>query len=241
LLQGIDLIVHCASIHPWKKYTDQQYVDANIKGTWVLYATAAEVGIKKVLLTSSIAANAMGGVPMADWPIDEAVHYTPRDIYSFTKFCQEENARSLAVRQQVRTFALRPPAFMPADELQSVFRRTGCFTLVDDIASAHVAAVRVMADEARLAKLGWFEAFYITNDLPYTRADVALLNGAPNPRPLVQKYWPEAYEWLVAHGYEGAWLPAIYDNSKAKRLLGWQPVHNFPEAYRAYRARHPGA
>lgn len=32
-LTGVDIIVHCASIHPWKSYTDQQYIDLNIKGT----------------------------------------------------------------------------------------------------------------------------------------------------------------------------------------------------------------
>jgi hypothetical protein len=46
---------------------------------------------------------------------------------------------------------------------------------------------------------------------------------------------------MVARGYEGGWLPAFYDNAKAKRILGWQPAHNFPEAYRAYREKYPDA
>ena len=48
-LAGIDLIVHCASIHPWKKYTDDQYLDANVKGTWHLYAAAEEAKIGRVV------------------------------------------------------------------------------------------------------------------------------------------------------------------------------------------------
>ncbi len=183
----------------------------------------------------------MGGVPMEDWPVTEDVHYTPLDIYSYTKFCQEETARSLARREKIRTIALRPPAFMPADELHTVFRMTGCFALVHDIAMPHVLAVRLLADTVKADGLDWFVPLYVTNDLPYTREDVALLGGKANPMPLARKYWPEAYEWMVERGYEGGWLPAIYDNSRARQLLGWQPEYTFERCYRDYRRSHPEA
>ena len=32
-LQGAELVVHCAAVHPWKDYTDDEYLDRNIKGT----------------------------------------------------------------------------------------------------------------------------------------------------------------------------------------------------------------
>ncbi len=237
LLAEADLLVHVASIHPWKKYSHAQYIDINVKGTYLLYALMAELGLRKVVLTSSIAANAMGGVPMSDWPVTEEAQYTPRDIYSYTKFCQEEAARSFALSHQIQTIALRPPAFMPADELTTCFRLTGCFGVVADIAAAHVAAVEVMmGDRPAPEPLGLFEAFYITCDHPYTAADVPLLCGKADPMPMVRKYWPQHVEWLESKGYGGAWLPAIYDNSKAKRLLGWQPRFNFVEAIAALRS-----
>ncbi|MBM4033484.1 MAG: NAD-dependent epimerase/dehydratase family protein [Planctomycetes bacterium] len=34
LCQGVDEVLHAAAIHPWKKYSPQQYVDCNIKGTY---------------------------------------------------------------------------------------------------------------------------------------------------------------------------------------------------------------
>lgn len=238
LLADTDLVVHCASIHPWKPYPDALYLDINLKGTWLLYAALAEAGVGRVVLTSSIAANAMNGVPLADWPVTEDADYLPLDLYSYTKHGQEVAARLFAAKGKVRTIALRPPAFMPVDPLQTVFRLTGCFGLVDDIAAAHLAAVALLADDARAAARPMFDPFYVTNDHPYTAEDVPLLEGVPHPSPLVRKYWPEAYEWLVAQGYQGGWLPAFYVNEKAKQVLGWRPEYTFERCYADYRREH---
>jgi len=238
LLGDADLVVHCASIHPWKPYPDALYMDINVKGTWLLYAALAEAGIGRVVMTSSIAANAMNGVPMTDWPVTEQAEYPPLDLYSYTKHAQEVTARLFAAKGTIRTLALRPPAFMPVEPLQTVLRLTGCFGLVDDIAAAHVAAVRLLADDDRASARPMFDAFYVTNDHPYTAKDVALLGGQPNPLPLVRKYWPEAAEWLVEQGYQGGWLPAFYVNEKAKQVLGWRPEFTFERCYRDYRREH---
>ena len=40
-VEGAELIVHCASLHPWKPYTDDQYLDCNLKGAWHVFAAAA--------------------------------------------------------------------------------------------------------------------------------------------------------------------------------------------------------
>ncbi|MHC4985101.1 MAG: NAD-dependent epimerase/dehydratase family protein [Planctomycetota bacterium] len=118
-LAGVDVIVHTASLHPWKPYTDDQYVDANVKGTWTLYALAAELGIGRIALTSSIAAIGYGNIPMDTWPISEDCLFPLSDIYSYTKYTQETIARLRADAGEVRTFALRPPAFMPRSELDT--------------------------------------------------------------------------------------------------------------------------
>ena len=68
-MDGVDIVVHTASIHPWKPYTDDQYLDANVKGTWSLYAVAAELGIERIVLTSSIAAFGYRNIRMDCWPV----------------------------------------------------------------------------------------------------------------------------------------------------------------------------
>jgi nucleoside-diphosphate-sugar epimerase len=231
-IAGADLIVHCASIHPWKPYTDDQYLDANVKGTWHLYTAAADLGIRRVVLTSSIAAVGYAAIPRSAWPVGEHEVFPLGDLYSFTKHAQETIARLYAAKGAVRTVALRPPAFMPRPDLETGFGLTGVFAVVEDIAAAHVAAVRVMLGRQRpLEPLEDFEAFNVTNRLPYTAEDAALIGPDNDMRPLVRKYWPAAYEWLVSKGFRGGWLPAVYDISKAKGLLSWEPRFNFEEWY----------
>ena len=54
--KDMDIVVHCAAIHPWKKYTSDQYLDWNIKGTYNLLQGAVDAGVGKIVYTSSIAA-----------------------------------------------------------------------------------------------------------------------------------------------------------------------------------------
>jgi len=227
-LDGADLIAHCASIHPWKPYTDAQYLDCNVKGTWTLYTAAAALGIERIVLTSSIAAVGYGVGPT--WPVTEDAWAPLGDLYSYTKHTQEDIARMFADAGRIRTLALRPPAFMPRPELETGFGLTGAFALVSDIAEAHIEAVRVMSGrKAAGAELAPFEAVFVTNQLPYGPDDAALMAAEGSAKPLVGKHWPEAYEWLIERGYEGTWVPATYDLSKARKLLGWSPKRNFEQ------------
>ena len=230
LLEGAELIVHSGSIHPWKQYSDAQYFDGNIKGMWNLYNAAVAAGVKKIVMTSSIAAVGYGGPETApDWPLPESYSKTTGDLYSLTKLTQEEIARQFAMTGKVRTIALRPPAFMPYDPLATAFGLLGAYAVVEDIASAHVAAVRVMSGRQETPEpLKSFEPFYITNALPYRLEDSELLewDGMVGLR-LAAKYWPEHADWLKAKGFTEAWMPAVYDISKAERLLGWRPRVDF--------------
>jgi nucleoside-diphosphate-sugar epimerase len=234
-LRDVELVVHCASIHPWKSYADDQYIDVNVKGNWHLYSAAAEAGIDKIVLTSSIVAAGCVGVPVSAWPVAEDARFSLGDIYAYTKCVQEETARLHADAGRVRTLALRPPAFMPRPELDTGFALTGAFALVEDMVSAHVAAVEVMLGQRRpQQELAAFEAIYTTNDLPYTTDDAESGEDGDLVPALARKHWPEAYDWLVSRGYGGAWLPAVFDLSKAKRILGWQPQFNFDWWFREH-------
>ncbi|MCC6446048.1 MAG: NAD(P)-dependent oxidoreductase [Armatimonadetes bacterium] len=229
-VEGADIVAHCASIHPWKSYTDAQYLDANIKGTWHLYTAAARAGIERIVLTSSIAAGGYQNIPTDAWPVDEESQFVPGDLYSLTKHAQEDTARLFAGSGKIRTLALRPPAFFPLPPLETGFSLTGAFARVEDIAAAHLAAVRVMAGQQTPGSpLRPFEAVHVTNRLPYRPEDAALLGPGGNNCPLVEKYWPESYPWLVSRGFKGSWLPAVYNLTRAKRLLDWEPACNFEE------------
>ena len=226
VLKGVDMIVHCGSIHPWKPYSDERYWDGNVKGTWNLYAEAAAAGVGKIVLTSSIAAVGYGGPETIGlWPLPESYAKPTGDLYSVTKRAQEEIAAQFAAGGKVHTLALRPPAFMPMDTVGTAFALMGAYALVEDMVSAHVAAVRVMSGKRTSPEpLKGFETFYITNALPYTAEDEELFEpGGMVGLKLAEKHWPEHVEWLKRKGFREAWMPAVYDISKAERILGWRP------------------
>ena len=229
-MDGVDIVVHTASIHPWKPYTDDQYLDANVKGTWSLYAVAAELGIDRIVLTSSIAAVGYTNIPMTSWPVSEFELFPLGDIYSYTKYTQETVARMYADAGTVRTFALRPPAFMPADPMATCLAMTGAFSVVEDVAAAHLAAVHVMCDmKPHPEPLGAFEAFNTVNRLPYTAEMCAEAEG--DGKRIIELGWPDDCEWLFTQGVTGP--GTAYDNDKARRILGWEPQFNLPDAIAA--------
>jgi nucleoside-diphosphate-sugar epimerase len=225
-IRGAQIVVHCASIHPWREYTDSQYIDTNIKGTWNLYREAAELGIKRVVLTSSISAIGYPEHPADLCPITEERLFPLNDLYSLTKNVQETIAKTYAATGDITTIALRPPPFMPKPWLDTGFLLTGVFAIVDDIASAHVAAANWMVDREERPN---FEAFFVVNELPYTRDDVVSLGQDANVEPLVKKHWPSQYEGLIGNGYRGTRLVGLYDISKARERFGWSPKFNFLE------------
>ncbi len=218
-LDGAEQIVHVASIHPWKTYPDSLYLDLNVKGTWNVYQAARELGVRRVVLTSSIAATGYHFPPEL-WPVTESHEGPPTDLYAFTKHAQEDIARHHARYRGVATIALRPPAFMPKDPLPTGVALLGCFALVDDIAAAHAAAVA--AGDLPDA----FEPFYITNKLPYRPSDAPLPD---NLWELAERYHPGVTAWFAERGEYRFGLPAVYCLDKAERLLGWTPRHNFEQ------------
>ena len=228
-LEGADVIVHCAAVHPWRPYTEEQYVDLNIKGTWYVYAAAAGLGVERVILTSSIAAAGYRFTPEA-WPISEEMETTPSDIYSFTKHSQEVTARHFASDHGIATIALRPPAFMPKGELETGLSLLGAFCLVDDVVEAHVAAL--MAKEISSG----FEAFFATNRLPYGSQDGDIAGDAWS---LVERHYPGVRAWFGDRGLGSLvpWVPAVYSIEKAKTALGWQPRYSFDWWWRENRDR----
>jgi len=174
--EGAEAIVHCASIHPWKTYTDDQYLDANIKGTWHVYQAAAELGIDKIVLTSSVSAIGFGNSGPDAWPATEEAAFPITDLYGITKHAQEDIARAFAGKAEVTTIALRPPAFMPHEPLRTGIGLTANFAVVQDIMSAHVAALEVILGvRTSPDPMGCFEAFTVTNRLPYQRHRIYFL------------------------------------------------------------------
>ena len=220
LCQGIDQVLHIAAIHPWKQYTAEQYLDCNVKGTHNIVQEAAGAGVRRLILTSSIAAMGYQVEPDTPFPFDEEKPCRPvEDIYNLSKYASEQLCEMYRFREGLDYVALRPGTFIPRDEEDSVFGLGLLGTVVHatDVAAAHVLALQ--SDVVN-------EAIVITAGNPFSRDDgPALLSDA---RSVILKYYPEA-EALEDQG--GIELPKkiapCYRIEKARRLLSYEPQFTF--------------
>ena len=219
-LEGAKLLIHCASIHPWKKYTDEQYLDTNVKGTWNVFRAASEQGIERVILTSSIAASGYNPEPELR-PVDESYQrQSLGDMYSLTKLFQERIARHFCGYKGMKVIALRPPNFTPKPPLQTGAALLSGGSVVEDVASAHLKALDVWEKLQNN-----FEPFFITPTFPYLPEESRQLSS--DPKNVLDKYFPGAWDWFEKRGITLHPAATHYDSTKAKQILGWQPQYTF--------------
>jgi UDP-glucose 4-epimerase len=224
VMEGVEVVVHTAAIHPWKPYRDTQYLDNNIKPTYHVLKTAVAKGVRRVVYTSSIAAVGYGWA-VEELPLVEWTPARPDDLYGATKWFGEVFCESFSRRHDLETVCLRPPGFMPRPPLELGRLLLGAFSHVIDVVAAHVAAVAAPMPTRH-------EAFWCTNALPYTPADAPALRT--DPASVVERYWPGVPAWFEARGQRVVPVPVLYDLSRAREILGWTPQYTFDAWWEEY-------
>ena len=228
--EGVDVLIHIAAIHPWKRYTTEQYLRCNIDGTYNILAAAIAIGVRRVLYTSSVAAMGMGRNESVPLPWDETkpCDFAPGDVYGFSKHVGEEVCRGFAAQGKFSYVALRPGMFVPTPEDDPRFG-LGMLSFsvhVTDVAMAHLLAFRSSVSN---------EAIVVTSRTSFTRSDgpellrdagAVILRRYPQARRLIEKglKLPEA-------------IGCTYDITKARQLLGYEPGYTF-ESWLEGRFRH---
>lgn len=119
-VKGIEGIVHLAAIPSPMSGTTPDIFHINCTGTFNVYQTAAEEGIKRIVSASSI--NALGfnfGVQpfqLSYFPIDEEHPTQTTDVYSLSKQLNEETAEYFWRRDGISGVCLRLPAVRDPDD-----------------------------------------------------------------------------------------------------------------------------
>ncbi len=219
--EGMDVVVHAAAIHPWKKYTSDQYLDWNVKATYNVLAAAAEVGVKRVVYTSSIAAMGYKASAPAELPFDETKPCLPcEDLYGVTKHVGEQFCRLFSNTKGLKYVALRPGYFVPRDEMDPALGLMYLFCRVhpDDVVRAHVQAVSAPGIEN--------QAFIITAHMPFQSSDAQELRTAPAA--VITRYFPQAAEIFKDPALKPS-IPYFYTIEKARKVLGWEPRMSFAQ------------
>jgi len=218
--KGKDAIVHLAAIpHPLNDPPEKVF-NVNVVGTFNVHQTAADLGIKKVVQASSDSSYGFNYRKEADvllpeyLPIDEDHPQKPADPYGLSKKVGEEIAKTFANRYGMITVALRICGIIsPEPESVLEFKRVlkkGGWRWYNDVRDV-AYAFRLVVEAKELKK---YEVFCIS----------AADNGSElDSVELARREWGSYIPFIK----EIKGRESLYDWSKAKALLGYQPRYSW--------------
>ncbi len=229
-MKGCDAVLHLAALIaiPYSYHSPDTYVDTNVKGTLNVLQAARELGIRRVIHTST--SEVYGTARFV--PITEDHPVLGQSPYSATKIGADQLAYSFYAAFGLPVIIVRPfntygprqstRAVIPATISQIVAGRkqirlgalspTRDFTYVADTVRGFIAALEADAAQGEVINIGSnFEISIGDTATMIARlmsADVTVLCERERLRPdksEVERLWA--------------------DNAKAARLLGWKPEY----------------
>lgn len=116
----------CTGIPKPMLVPDNELFRTNVMGSYNIIESAAKLGIKKIILASSITTYgvtyAEGDVDYSYFPIDENHPTQPMDSYATSKLCMENIAASFAKRYSIDVYVLRIGAVITPESFEDKFR-----------------------------------------------------------------------------------------------------------------------
>jgi nucleoside-diphosphate-sugar epimerase len=235
-MDGVVDVIHAATLHKPHvgTHTRQQFIDTNLTGTLNLLEAATRARVRSFLFTSTTSAFGDALVPPAGAPaawITEDVVPIPKNIYGVTKVAAEDLCQLAHRNQGLACLVLRTSRFFPDPDDDAAARATYSDANrkaneflnrrldIEDAVGAHLCALD------RAPALG-FGRYIITATTPLRPEDApALRRDAPS---VVTRRVPG---WEAIYAQLGWQIPAsierVYDNTRARTDLGWQPRHDF--------------
>ena len=236
VMPGTNVVFHAATLHKPHVVTHsrQQFVDTNVSGTLTLLEESVRVGVRGFVFTSSTSAFGDALRPPAGRPaawITEDIVPEPKNIYGVTKVAAESLVRLFHRKYGLDCVVLRTSRFFPDEDDDPEMRReyvdanikTNEFLFrradIEDVVTAHLLAA------AKAASIG-FGCFIVSATTPFSPSDASSLRH--DAAALVQRYVPrhrDVYERLGWRMFPS--VDRVYDNSRARAVLGWTPRRDF--------------
>jgi UDP-glucose 4-epimerase len=240
-MRGADAVLHTATLHKphVATHTRQDFVDTNITGTLNLLEAAVRNNVRSFVFTSTTstfgdALTPPRGAPAA-W-ITEDVVPKPKNIYGTTKVAAEDLCQLFHRNESLPCLVLRTSRFFPEEddvaERRSAFEDENLkvneflYRRVDleDVVSAHLLALQ------KAAEIG-FGKFIITATTPFAREDAGELGV--DAVAVMRRRMPEFEPIYAAKGWRMLpTLDRVYDNGRARHMLGWEPRYDFSRVLR---------
>ena len=234
---GCDAVVHLAALIaiPYSYHSPDTYVETNIKGTLNIVQAARDLGLEKILHTST--SEVYGSAQYV--PIDERHPLQGQSPYSASKIGADQIALSFFRSFETPVAIIRPfNTYGPRQSARAVIptiivqlakglreiklgdtRPTRDFNFVDDTVSGFLAALRKDAPVGEVINLG--------SNFEISIGDVAVMI-ADQMQTDIQITLDEHRLRPKHSEVERLWA----DNSKAEALLGWKPRFGGVEGFR---------
>lgn len=216
-LEDIDLVVHIAAwhgIHEHRQEKDAwQFWDLNVNGTFNLFQSTLEAGIKDVVFISSTS-------------IDERF-----GLYGHTKVLGEEIATVYAARHGMNVITLRPRAFIPpynTDVYSQFIDWAKWFAKgavhISDVAQSVIKSIELLLSGDHKFKN---EPLVLTVDgaYEYSEEDLAAWDK-DGPGSTFRKYYGQFYDLAVESGLDPSLKPKVLDTSETERVLNYRPLYS---------------
>ena len=224
VMQGHDAVVHLAAIPSPEAHTNEVVFGNNVVSTFNVMEAATILGIKKLVLASSI--SALGFAYRHRYfqpqfvPIDEAHPLLSQDCYGLSKAIGEALAEGFLRRTPDMSLTSLRFTLVVDDEAREWIRPARKNTPDREATFGAFWTFVDVRDAARACRLALeyvqpgHEAFFINAPAIYRKEDI---------RDLLAEYFPGDYP--IAEHIRGAVSPV--DCGKAQRLLGWSARLNW--------------
>lgn len=229
---GADVVLHTAGLHkPQLAFVPgHAFVDTNIGGTLTLLEAAVAAHVKAFVMSSSTTVFGDALVPATSSPaawIDESVTPVPKNMYGVTKAAAEDLCHLAHRNQGLSCVVLRVARFfLESDDTPGAHEgRVDDNVKADEYASRRVAledAVDAHLLAAHAADRIGFGRYVISATTPFRREDLSELRT--DAASVFARRAPRAAAVWAERGWRFPnRLDRVYDNSRARQELGWQP------------------
>ena len=236
-MRGCDAVLHLAALIaiPFSYHSPDSYVDTNIRGTLNMLQAARELGIKRIIHTST--SEVYGTAQHV--PITEKHRLQGQSPYSATKIAADQLAYAFYSSFDLPVVIVRPfNTYGPRQSARAVIPTiitqiasgqrtiklgaispTRDFTYIEDTVSGFIAALTSNTGLGEVINLG--SNFEVSiGETAKLIAEIMEVTIAIESKD--ERLRPEKSE------VERLWA----DNSKAKEVLGWEPKYIGPEGFK---------
>lgn len=228
-LKGADAVIHLAAIdYDWNA-PPEKYIDVNVRGTWHVLQAASEMGVKKVVLCSSISACGLSEMRPDFRPhslqVDEDHVCKPVQAYSVSKQIMEQMGLSFVHGTSMDVICLRPLAVVMEQTFDAYLKFVSApdrnwlfyYVTAQDVARGFRSALEIEGLRYGVFFLSADDSSHEAPTHDWYRQLFGSVPDIANPRRF--KQLPRA---------------SVFSSARAKELLGWKPTSNFPELKRTW-------